>query len=166
MKLLIITEEQGEEVRGVLLAFAGDARGRGNAISAEMWDHRINGFDHARAAMTEVDLKELYNDWAFDHVSEWEDRYIGENFIAHLLAHVEAHGKRQDEVDVLVEYIEEHKAENPNLRLAVVEDGPKPDFSQVSGGGIIGPLHAAGIALGQEITWDNGHRKVVKMEVK
>lgn len=54
--------------------------------------------------------------------------------------------------------------EHPERRLAVIEDGPKPDFSQVSGDGIIGPLHAMGISQGQEITWNAGHRKVVKKE--
>ena len=38
-----------------------------------------------------------------------------------LYAMIEAQSKRQDEIDALVEYIEEHKAENPNLRLAVID---------------------------------------------
>ena len=52
---------------------------------------------------------------------------------------------------------------NPNYRLAVVDDCNKPDdFSVVKGAN--GALHASGIALGQEAMWDNGYRRVVKME--
>ena len=50
-------------------------------------------------------------------------------------------------------------------QLAVVENGPKPDFSVVKGAN--GVLHASGIALGQEAMWDNNYRRVVQVvEVK
>jgi hypothetical protein len=46
-------------------------------------------------------------------------------------------------------------------QLAVVENGPKPDFSVVKGAN--GVLHASGIALGQEAMWDNNYRRVVQV---
>ena len=50
-------------------------------------------------------------------------------------------------------------------QLAVVENGPKPDFSAVKGAN--GVLHASGIALGQEAMWDNNYRRVAQVvEVK
>jgi len=65
-----------------------------------------------------------------------------------LQAMIEARNKRQDEVDVMVEYIEEHKAENPNLRLAVVDASDCAEASLPIGG----------------INEDCDYRRVVKME--
>ena len=49
-------------------------------------------------------------------------------------------------------------------RMAMIVDEPMPDFSQVSGDGIIGPLHAAGITQGQEMMWNAGYRRVVEVD--